>query len=597
MTGTDEANEGDLLRVAALIGSRVPASAEPLLRDGVAALTWDAAGGWRSLHSVGGAPMRLASERAGPGPRSAEAFLAMSGDPASCSPAAALLRMASPGHGAGDPLGGPVRKAVLVALAGTLDARAWIAMETYGLCADEVLEWLSSGDGGRLALARSHPWLAGALASARHPCDAAIGEDVGTALPAALRGILGRRPTPDEAQAALRMRGFAYPQGSIGDVGPEQLRALASVPADLFPPELPEGSTVRDPRQQAHLAFLSIAPPVAILSHIGGRAFRSISGRPEDWGDYVADLAAQAGLADTPDDFPEDWGAILANDAMHEVFDMARAFAAEVLSPALILAGRDPWSGPVADGRCGRTMGVAEGDPVMRASLRLLLGERTLRRLAETCGRWQARADGIAREVAALAGETAPRGPRLFPDLDLGDGHYLTSLHTLTDLLAEGAPGPDANGALGLCHCVGGYGREVASARTAIVSLRRRVPGGYERISTAEVAFQTGPGAASVLQHRGRRNARPAANAASLMAFAIAAVTDEARANLAAFVPGPEGWGRTDALVAGADAWTRMRDLWAFALPRPLRGLPASGILSAAGLDEPSDGYVPALGS
>ncbi len=264
---------------------------------------------------------------------------------------------------------------------------------------------------------------------------------------------------------------------------------------------------------------------------------------------------------------------------MWDVTDMIRSFAEEVLAPAL--AARDgALPGPVPH---LRQVASLVDDPLAAASARLLLGERTLPALAEVCAKWHARSDAIARFLAGLAGPGAPEGPRLFDDVDLGDGVYLTCLSTVGALLDEGAPGPDAAGAEGLRHCVGGYGELVANGRTSVASLRRRTgAGGYERLSTAEIDWSARP--YDVVQHQGPRNTDPPAWQAEALDRALEAVAEEARAALAAHVPPEGGWPRSAGLVHREGAWEAVRDLWAFALPRPLRALGPAALLSEAGL-------------
>jgi hypothetical protein len=171
---------------------------------------------------------------------------------------------------------------------------------------------------------------------------------------------------------------------------------------------------------------------------------------------------------------------------------------------------------------------------------------------------------------------------RVIPDLDLGAGLVATQIVDPADLLAEGAPGPDAHGAAGLDHCVASYATDVAAGNSLILSVRRTGPGGYERVSTAELRPDRRAGEVDVVQHRARGNADPdpAVEAALESALERLAGGIDLSAlpppGAAPFDPAPH--------LADPGAWERMRDAWAFALPRPLRRAGPAGILAAAGL-------------
>ena len=76
----------------------------------------------------------------------------------------------------------------------------------------------------------------------------------------------------------------------------------------------------------------------------------------------------------------------------------------------------------------------------------------------------------------------------------------------------------------------------------------------------------------------------PDASTAALVA-ALAPGADGSRATLRDW-PAPNRWKRRDTatLIHEEGIWERMRDLWAFALPRGLRKASPAEILAAAGL-------------
>ncbi len=258
------------------------------------------------------------------------------------------------------------------------------------------------------------------------------------------------------------------------------------------------------------------------------------------------------------------------------VRDMSHALAAQVIAPAFALARRpDDRASPYLAART------------------LLLARRAVPRVLEACARWHR---DLPRMEAALAtlpnahGSVGSRWPAGFPDLRLGDV-TVTVLTHVSELADEGRHGTNADGTLGLSHCVGGYGAHCGVTGSRILSLRRE----GVRLSTAEVRLKGRE--VEVVQHRGVDNAEPCHRASSAMRAYVARIGAEPglvdRAGLSPIaVPG--GQGHLDVGRAGYDPqvpgnWETVRDLWARYVPRALRGLdPAalSAALRAAALND-----------
>lgn len=572
-------------RLADALNARIPPSAVTLSGGGLRAIAWASHGGW--------------ADEPDPDPTTWEAlwlqegsarYGAFSGQPVGI-PALLAPRDDGPGRravshvlrdppGGEAPVPGPGRRSILSDIAAVVDAGAYLAMLRAGVSGPACRSLLASHERhaeGLRAFASEYPWLVAAAAETA-PAEArtaAAGGAEAVAV-ATIRKMLGEGH-PDHRPLLAASRGLVLPMFSVGAAEPANVAALLALPAEALPP--PPDADPRSDAQQGWLALYVLAPTLAALAHVSGRPAVSISGRPGDWAATARMLARRADLDSAPDDFPYDWGAILAGDSMCNVTDMIRAFAEEVLAPALGM--RDGELPPPVPHL--RQVAPLMDDMLAAASARLLLGGRTLPALAEVCARWHARSDAAARFLAGLAGPDAPAGPRLFDDVDLGDGLYLTCLNTVGALLDEGAPGPDAAGVDGLHHCVGGYGELVSTGRTSVASLRRRTGRGtFERLSTAEVDWSAHP--YDLVQHQGPRNTDPPPWQEEALNRGLGEVADDARAAHAAHRPPEGGWPRSAGLVVRADAWEAIRDLWAFALPRPLRTLGPSELLAEARL-------------
>ena len=176
--------------------------------------------------------------------------------------------------------------------------------------------------------------------------------------------------------------------------------------------------------------------------------------------------------------------------------------------------------------------------------------------------------------------------PKLLPDA-VFDGVTLTVLTTESDLRDEGRRGTNADGTMGLHHCVGDYAHRVRTARVRILSLRVGIGGeSFARLSTAEIGLDAGY---PLIQHNGPSNGAPPPEARTalrsyldaLRSGAVAvdreAVERERLANAKS-----DGGDRTAAAkrTCGYDfetpgAWEAVRDAWVPLLSRPMRGVDA----------------------
>ncbi len=266
-------------------------------------------------------------------------------------------------------------------------------------------------------------------------------------------------------------------------------------------------------------------------------------------------------------------GVVPLDAAVQGLGDVARAFAGQVLGPAVALAS-EPADGhlPVPD------------DALEQVAFALLFSGRSLPRMLEDGRRWHARQHRIAAGLDALTGGAGRSGwVASLPDLVRGD----LTLRVLTDaasLTAEGHDGPDGVGVRGLAHCVGGYAARCRRGESRIASVSRRHPDGrVERLSTVEFVFGDGtPGTTQVSQHRGPRNAAPPPGCVALVDGYLAGVLD------GSLPSAPDGLAVPSDVAEGMDeagydwrvpgAWEAVVALWGPCLPRPLRGVGAASL-------------------
>ncbi len=273
-----------------------------------------------------------------------------------------------------------------------------------------------------------------------------------------------------------------------------------------------------------------------------------------DWVGLEARLLAAAGTQ-------------VVGSAVDGVRDMVGALARQVLAPALSLAG-------------------VEARDATTTSLAILGSGRTLARLLELSRAWHA---AEARIAAVAAGLPWPRGrrrawPPAYPDLRMG-GFEAVVLTDDAQLADEGRKGANADGSVGLSHCVGGYASECRKGECRILSIRAvDADGTRTRLSTVELV--AGPRGAKARQHLGRGNGAPPAEAVAFLGRYLSAieagVLDVAKGDLA---PRPEV--DDPLLEAGYDytvpgSWEQVRDAWAPLLPRPARAMSPQAFAGAA---------------
>ncbi len=259
-------------------------------------------------------------------------------------------------------------------------------------------------------------------------------------------------------------------------------------------------------------------------------------------------------------------------NAFHDVGDLLDAFQDQVVAPACALAGapvpvrahRPDLEATFHPRDDGRRMDVAHD---------LLFAGRSVTRILERSRAWHLGAG--TRQAGMPLGGGHAHWPAGLPDATVGDVEVRV-LVTAAALTEEGLRGPDARGVMGLHHCVGGYAHPCVAGQVRILSLRGRDRDGREvRLSTAEVAWDEGPGPYA-LQHRGARNEDPPPQAGRALSEYLRKVgTGELPVDRAGLAPLEVA----DDMVARAGYdwrrpghWERVRDLWDPVVPRSLRG-------------------------
>jgi hypothetical protein len=589
-------------RLADRLDQRIPDGAVSLLVDGAAIIAWKgeasvyspAVDGVLALHRCPGREAILS-------PLGSIAFepaaIRKAAQDAPGMPLPVLLRYPARPKAKG---GGPLRRLVFRRMLEGSDLPTLMLMDEIGFVVHARQEWLdSTSPGGERVhdFARKHPWLIPTAATATpDPIrEAPASHDADAIASAMIRGILAQ-DHPRIPFVLDRLRGFVLSEDAADAVTREHLKALLALPEDMVPSTPLVGTDRRGPAQQAMLSCFCLAPDMLLLSRLSGRPVRSLMAKGGDWGVTAEAIGTRFGGEFNVDDYPDDWGSLHPQDALKGIQEMAISFAEGVLAPALLAVGVR-WAHPPTDRAYHEVshLRACAADPVLCGALRLLLGQRTLPALAEICADWHRHTSAISALVNSLRTGGGLSGPVAFDDLHLGDGFYITNLATPGALQDEGAPGPDAAGVPGLDHCVGSYSDRVLSGETSIISFRRRAPGGYVRISTAEVRFAKGTRfmPAQMIQHRGYRNADPTQAENQIVVMALRHVEGEAHERLSRFVPDPRIGAKTAAVIHEAGAWSAMRDAWAFALPRPLRTLDPQGLLEAAGMGAAGSGLLP----
>ncbi len=295
-------------------------------------------------------------------------------------------------------------------------------------------------------------------------------------------------------------------------------RTLRHVPPDWVPRDL-DGWMALGGCFPAIAHAHRFAPPANVAAILDARG---------DWQGLLARLD-QARDGDTP----------LAS-AVRDVEDVVRAYATQVVGPALAIRGRE------------------RGVELSHVARDVLTRGRRIRRLIELSRRWH------GSTLARTSSDLDPTGwPRAWPDWER-DGIHVTELTDGLALVSEGVE---------LSHCVGGYGSTCRSGDGRILSVRNDAG---ERLSTVQVRL--GGDGPAVVQHRGRGNALPPFGARDAVAAYCRAVREgtlevdaKALAPLQGRSVGHYGY---DHAVPGA--WEAMRDAWAPYVPRAWRRVPVS---------------------
>ncbi len=258
-----------------------------------------------------------------------------------------------------------------------------------------------------------------------------------------------------------------------------------------------------------------------------------------------------------------------SNDPAHEfveVSHVAEAMALQLVLPADALASGRPRDAHPAFGETRRAKVMAE---------HLVRGSRSVSSQIALSASWHRRAAAMRAAVAALPHSTSVGADWAagLPDMTHGV-HDVRILVGERELLDEGARGPDAGGVVGLSHCVGGHAHRCRAEGLRVASIGTWTEGRRLRLSTA--ALRLLGGRVTVVEHRGRGNARPPPEAEAILGAYLDAISSGLlRVDPGALAPVPHG---PSTLAEGCGyewwapgAWETVRDLWAPFLPRALR--------------------------
>ncbi len=262
-------------------------------------------------------------------------------------------------------------------------------------------------------------------------------------------------------------------------------------------------------------------------------------------------------------------GDIPVRKALLNIDDMTRAFGRQVVRPAIDLAD-DIGARSASEHR------------VKVAADAVLFSGRSVVRVLEASASWHGAGHAIDARVAALPTDLALDGSWRpgFPDASY-DGHEVVVLTSPASLADEGRPGVNADGTEGLAHCVGGYAPQCQSGRSRILSIRRVSPdGSRRRLSTVELSWRTDgiTLSAEVVQHLGRRNEEPVAEAREVWKRYASDIREGRlapveRLDLIGTVGASTAITRAGYEYTRPGHWEAVRDLWRAYLPRPARAL------------------------
>jgi hypothetical protein len=251
---------------------------------------------------------------------------------------------------------------------------------------------------------------------------------------------------------------------------------------------------------------------------------------------------------------------------------MVNAFIVQILAPALGLtkcaAGNHGW---LMTAKLEYVLGVPKADVAG-----MLFESCSLPRIFEVSQLWHRRLPEIGRRIEELSPEMERSGRWTagLPDWVFGD----MEICVLTDegqLKDEGRRGLNADGTMGLDHCVGSYAGACAEGRSRILSLRKSRGDDVERVSTAEIETRDA-GNLKVLQHRGWKNLPPCEEAAKAL-HAYMKELDEGRLLVDARDLNPRIGEGSLGIQAGYEFWQpgafrKAVEAWGACLPRRMRG-------------------------
>ncbi len=369
-------------------------------------------------------------------------------------------------------------------------------------------------------------------------------------LPDALAACGTQDGAPDTLSSRIRPDRGGVP-GEDFDPIVDALGPLAHVRAE----SLPDG-----PGWRAYLRHSHVVERVS-ETLCGPRLLPALLGHVPDWAAWARRMAEAAGVP--LDDLDQ---------AVAGVPDMAEAFMAEVVSPAIHLSGAE------------------EPLNLARVTSRMLHGGHSLGRILRASRAWHSDRTRIEATLFPTGVDALDRPWRAgLPDHERGDVRIVV-LTSQADLDGEGASGPDADGVAGLAHCVGGYARRCRAGRSRILSIRRQgVDGIVDRLSTVEVAVAA-DGFWMVRQHAGRANAEPCAAAVEALAgYSRAVRAGELGIDRAALAPVPEAVRVGKAGRWGSPGyWETAMAAWQPHMPRAMRDLGRDDLAAVAleGQDE-----------
>jgi len=266
-----------------------------------------------------------------------------------------------------------------------------------------------------------------------------------------------------------------------------------------------------------------------------------------------------------------------ARDARDGANDLARRILAPLVARSVVETGIGSGDELAIAGRA---------DDLAHA---LLHARRGLPSILERSTRWHRLLPAINARMPHANAPEASWEP-LCPPFRLG-AVEVRALVSAGELADEGADAPDASGVPGLAHCVAGYAKSCLRGSVDILSVRRIGRGTlpYERLSTVEIGWdEFGPEAEPrVVQHRGRRNGPPAAEAER----ALAAFLE--RGGLVRRAPSPAAEPSDAVAEACGYDWTddvlmeAAIAAYAPAMPASLRGLDARALSERLGIPVP----------